>query len=58
MLRHDITHLAAAADTADITPRWLVEGFAATAHAFDRVLHETRSAFTAQGRAYLTAELG
>ena len=28
VLRHEITHLAAAADTADITPRWLVEGFA------------------------------
>jgi hypothetical protein len=28
VLRHEITHLAAAADTADITPRWLIEGFA------------------------------
>jgi hypothetical protein len=28
VLRHEITHLASAADTADITPRWLVEGFA------------------------------
>ena len=28
VLRHEITHLATAADTADITPRWLVEGFA------------------------------
>ena len=25
---HETTHLATAADTADITPRWLVEGFA------------------------------
>ncbi|HEY8302210.1 MAG TPA: hypothetical protein VIG48_09940 [Jatrophihabitans sp.] len=28
VLAHEITHLATAADTADITPRWLVEGFA------------------------------
>jgi hypothetical protein len=28
VLRHEVTHLATAADTADITPRWLVEGFA------------------------------
>jgi hypothetical protein len=28
VLRHEITHLATAAATADITPRWLVEGFA------------------------------
>lgn len=28
VLRHEITHLATAADTSDITPRWLVEGFA------------------------------
>jgi hypothetical protein len=28
VLRHEITHLATAADTADITPRWVVEGFA------------------------------
>jgi hypothetical protein len=28
VLRHEVTHLATAADSADITPRWLVEGFA------------------------------
>ena len=28
VLTHEITHLAAAADTPDITPRWLAEGFA------------------------------
>jgi hypothetical protein len=28
VMRHEVTHLAAAPDTADITPRWLVEGFA------------------------------
>jgi hypothetical protein len=28
VLRHEITHLATAASTADITPRWLIEGFA------------------------------
>jgi hypothetical protein len=28
VLAHEITHLATAADTPDITPRWLVEGFA------------------------------
>jgi hypothetical protein len=28
VLTHEITHLATAAVTADITPRWLVEGFA------------------------------
>jgi hypothetical protein len=28
VLEHEITHLASAADTADITPRWLVEGLA------------------------------
>lgn len=28
VLDHEITHLATAADTPDITPRWLVEGFA------------------------------
>jgi hypothetical protein len=28
VLRHEVTHLATAADTADITPRWLVEGYA------------------------------
>ncbi len=28
VLTHEITHLATAAATADITPRWLVEGFA------------------------------
>jgi hypothetical protein len=28
VITHEITHLASAAATADITPRWLVEGFA------------------------------
>jgi hypothetical protein len=28
VLRHEITHLASAASTSDVTPRWLVEGFA------------------------------
>lgn len=28
VLRHEVTHLATAAATADITPRWLIEGFA------------------------------
>ncbi|MGH8959776.1 MAG: hypothetical protein ACRDWT_00975 [Jatrophihabitantaceae bacterium] len=28
VIRHEITHLAAAASTSDTTPRWLVEGFA------------------------------
>lgn len=28
VIRHEITHLATAAQTADITPRWLVEGLA------------------------------
>ena len=28
VLRHEVTHLATAADTADIAPRWLAEGFA------------------------------
>lgn len=28
VLRHEITHLATATITADVTPRWLVEGFA------------------------------
>ena len=28
VLRHETTHLATATDTADISPRWLVEGFA------------------------------
>jgi hypothetical protein len=28
VLTHEITHLATAAATADITPRWLIEGFA------------------------------
>lgn len=28
VLRHELTHLATAASTADTTPRWLVEGFA------------------------------
>jgi hypothetical protein len=30
VLTHEITHLASAADTPDITPRWLAEGFADT----------------------------
>jgi hypothetical protein len=28
VIRHELTHLATAADTADTTPRWVVEGFA------------------------------
>jgi hypothetical protein len=28
VLRHEVTHLASAADTSDITPRWLAEGVA------------------------------
>ncbi|MGH3265721.1 MAG: hypothetical protein ACRDNS_27430, partial [Trebonia sp.] len=28
VVRHEVTHLATAADTSDTTPRWLVEGFA------------------------------
>jgi len=28
VIRHELTHLATAADTSDTTPRWLVEGFA------------------------------
>jgi hypothetical protein len=28
VIRHELTHLATAADTSDTTPRWVVEGFA------------------------------